>query len=350
MKTPGAIRVIVTVLLLLAALTSCGRKTALIPPEAATPVAIDDLTPHLDARGVTLSWTYPALAESGRRLDRIRNFQILKSEVAADNFCADCPVSYTKSFSLDARGGKPGETFRFEDSQVKPRYHYTYKVVSRSGFGIASRDSNLVSFQWQLPAGAPVGLKLQAADSRIELSWQPVKVTASNAPLADQLRYQVYRSRDGKIFAPLGEPVDGLSLVDQGLENDRKYYYRVKAVRTLDGHDLPGVASQVIAGMARDMTPPPPPSGFTLVALEDQVKILWESVAAKDVAGYRIYRRLPGESEYALVGEVEGGAFSFTDTDPPRDVVSWSYVVTSYDRAQPANESVFSEEIVLKKK
>lgn len=350
MKTPGAIRAILAVLLLLAALTGCGRKTALIPPEAATPVAIDDLTPHLDAKGVTLSWTYPALAESGRPLDKIWSFAILKSEVAADDFCADCPVRYTKSFSLDARGGKPGETFRFDDSQVKPRYHYTYKVVSRSGFKIESRDSNLVSFQWHPAAGAPVGLKLQPADSRIAISWQPVTVTASNAPLAAPLRYQVYRSRDGKIFAPLGEPVDGLRFVDEGLENDKKYYYRVKAVRTLDGHEMPGVASQVIAGMARDMTPPPPPSGFTLVTLENQVKILWESVAAEDVAGYRIYRRLPGESEYAMVGEVEGGAFSFTDTNPPRDVGSWSYVVTSYDRAQPANESVFSEEIVLKRK
>ena len=331
--------------LLLPALAGCGRKTPPIPPQAAIPVAITDLSQQLDEKGVTLRWTYPALAESGEKIDNIRTFQLYKSEMAADGFCADCPVTYGDPIPLSAAGAAPGDTVTYTDTALQEHYRYTYKVIASSGWNIASSDSNRVSFRWEKPLPPPTGLRLQAADGQLTLSWQPVTASPDGKAVAAPVRYQVYRSSKGRNFTPIGAPVDGLSYVDQGLTNRRTYYYQVRAVRQAEDTELLGEASAAVAGEARSQVPPEPPQKFTMVPTGDGVKILWENVAQPGVAGFRIYRRPAGEQEYALVGETDRASFSFTDRNLPAGEEILYYAVTAIDDAVPPNESAFSQDV-----
>ncbi|MBU4263053.1 MAG: hypothetical protein KKC76_14450 [Proteobacteria bacterium] len=323
----------------------CGRKTLPIPPQAAIPVPISDLSRTLEDQGATLSWTYPSFAESGEKIDNIRTFTLYKSETAAEDFCPDCPVQYDLEINLSATGLQPGAKVTYRDTDLKNHYRYTYKVVSGSGWNIVSDDSSKVSFWWETPLPPPIGLTLQVADQRLILSWQPVNALYDGSPITEPVRYQVCRSIKGREFAKIGEPVDGLSYIDQGLANGRKYFYRVRAVRTVDDTDLPGAPSEVIAGMARDVIPPVPPEKFTIVAIGDGVKILWENIAQQGVAGFRIYRREGGDKEMVLVGEADRSSFSFTDRNLPPGKAILYYAVTAIDDAVPPNESAFSREV-----
>ncbi len=325
-------------------LAGCGKKTPPVPPNAVIPLPITDLKQKLDDTSATLSWSYPKRSEGGESIDNIRSFQLLKSEVAAADYCPECPVQYALSIKLDAVGVKPGSKLRYTDSDLKVGHRYDYKVISHSGWNIASDDSNKVSFWWESPLLAPEGLTVESLEQQLIIRWQQVSALGDGSIVTEPVRYQLYRSADGKEFSRIGGLVSDAMSVDQGLKNDKKFYYRVRAVRNLDGTDLYGRVSETVSGKARDLTPPVPPHDFTVLAIPGGAKILWESVGGKDVAGYRIYRRLASEN-YALVGEVAVSSFSFADLNLPAGTETLYYAVTSFDRADPPNESVFSSEL-----
>lgn len=336
--------------LLLLVMTGCGRKTPVVPPQAVVPLPIADLQCVLDDKGATLSWTCPVRAEDGSRIEDIRTFAIMKSEVSFASFCADCPIQYPLLIPMSGEGVKPGSKLTYRDTDLKNRHYYNYKVLSQGGWKIVSRDSNRVSFPWESPLVAPVGLKIDVADEGLTVSWQPVRTrldgTVPDLPVA----YQLYRSDDGTTFEKLGEPRAELSRIDSEVKINKKYFYQVRAVVIADGSVLPGEASEIIAGMPRDLTPPAPPHKFTVAAGHDGVTILWESTEVRDVAGYRIYRRPAGEKEYVLVGETGRSSFSFTDTTLPEGEETFFYAVTAFDAAVPPNESVFSRDIEFRRK
>ncbi|MBI5556653.1 MAG: hypothetical protein HY885_03370 [Deltaproteobacteria bacterium] len=335
--------------LLLIFFSGCGRKTPPVPPQAVIPAPISDLSSTLDDKGVLLSWTYPSRAESGARISNIRTFRIYKSEIGADNFCAECPVQYGSSIEVNGSGLQPGSTVTYADSALKNHYRYTYKVVSRSGWNIASADSNRISFNWESPLPPPKKLSLQVEEKRLTLNWQPISSLSDGSRVNFPVRYQVYRSEDGEDFSRIAEAVDGRSYSDEELENGRKYFYRVQGVRTVEGTELIGEASEVIAGVPGNVSSLAPPQRFTVVAIDEGVKILWESTPQSDVTGYRVYRRQAGSKKFRLVGEVDKASFSFTDQNLPQGNEILYYVVTAIDAAVPPKESVFSREVEFRR-
>ena len=333
----------------LLALSGCGRKTPPIPPHAVIAVPIEDLATVFDDKSVTLSWTYPRFSESGARIDNIRTFRLFKSEVPVADYCEGCPVQFQSFMKLDAKGLKPGRKVRFMDSDLKTGHRYTYQVVSGSGWNISSEGSNKVSFWWESPLVAPTGLSLDVADQRLTLRWQEVTSLQDGSLVGAPVRYQVFRSVSGKGFSRVGQPVENRTYVDQGLQNDRKYFYQVRALRTVGDTELIGEASEIIAGKARDLTPPAPPHKFTVLKTAQGAKILWEDVGEAGVAGYRVYRRQAWQKEYILVGETGRRSFAFIDRHVPAGNEPVYYVMTAFDQADPPNESEFSHEVQLQK-
>jgi hypothetical protein len=70
-------------------------------------------------------------------------------------------------------------------------------------------------------------------------------------------------------------------------------------------------------------------------------------VAEGDLAGFRIYRRLSGETGPKRIGEVGANSLAFIDKAAPRGTSMWHYAVTAYDQA--GNESQPSLEITFGK-
>jgi fibronectin type 3 domain-containing protein len=339
----------VSVLLLITLLPGCGRKTALVPPQKLVPVTITDLRYVLDENGVRLMWSYPTKMENGDELQLVENFEIYRSFIPEKDFCQGCPVHYEEPIEID--GGRlpaSGESREasYTEGYLQSGYRYFYKVRSRAGWWYPSGDSNVVSFVWSVVPEVPHGLQIEAADRSLSLSWEPVTENVEEKPLEHPVRYQVYRKRGDSDFVALGKPVKEAKFIDTGLQNERLYSYKVRALVTYDDTEQVGGASEEVSGVPRDLSAPPQPQHLVVVEIQKGVKLAWQAVEGYDLAGYRIYRREKGSAAVQLVAEVGPEENQYIDKSITTGRI-WFYSVTSFDTAQPENESLPSEEGVI---
>ena len=340
----------IIMLLALTLMPGCGRKTALIPPQKLAPVAITDLSYFLDESGVTLKWTYPVKMENGDELLAIEGFEVSWAEIAEEEYCKGCPVQF-EQHDLVSGGDLPvtGEstTATYKEADLRDGYRYLYKVRSQAGWWYPSSDSNIISFAWRSPPNVPKGLKIVAGDRTLALSWEPVKGNIAGSPLGQVPAYQVYRKKSKKDqFAALGEPVQGLKFIDTGLNNDMLYFYRVRALVAFADTLQSGGASQEISAIPQDLTAPAQPRHLVAIDTPAGVKLVWQAILNDDLAGYRIYRRQEKSAEPELIAEVGSDQNQYVD----QDMIAggkWFYSVSSFDKAQPPNESLPATETAI---
>ena len=343
-------RIAVLVLLsLLALLPRCGKKTALIPPQELVPAAINDLRYRLDENGATLTWTYPEQLKNGDKLFHIESFEVLRAVIPEEQFCAGCPVEFEDP--IEITGGylpASGESRMAEYTEVHLQngYRYVFKVRSRADGWYRSSDSNVISFSWRPPPEPPQEVKAEPGDRRITLSWQPVRKNIQGEVLAVPAKYRVYRKKGDGQFVELDEFVAEPVFMDVGLENDTPYSYRVRAFMQVDETLQAGAPSQIISSIPRDLTPPPPPLDLVAIETPGGVKLVWRAVTGHDVAGYRIYRRDENAKQAEMIAElgIERNQYMDQERMSGRKVFYW---VTSFDGAEPANESQPSLEVFI---
>jgi predicted small lipoprotein YifL len=338
MKRLGALALIFTVALL----TSCGRKTPPVPPQAVVAQAITDLRSQLDDQAVTLTWTYPRLSVNGARIDTVRTFIVYKAEIPEADFCSGCPIVYDYELEVDANDLDPGSQITFRDTELTAGYHYVYMVRANSGWRVMSKDSNRIDFLRQQPLPAPLDVQVGIDDSTLTLSWSPVTSQVDGSPIPE-LQYQVYRSLDNTNFRPLGLPVPGLSYIDPAVKNGRTYFYQVRAVLAKGNIVTLGRASKTAIGIAVDLTPPAPPSNLIAVIRQEGVQLHWQASIAKDIAGYYIYRR-GADDKWQRIASTDAGTITYTDLTE-LEPGTYSYKVTAFDTGLRRNESKPSQPV-----
>jgi len=329
-------------------ISGCGRKTLPIPPQDAVPAPIKDLASHQEGNKIILNWSIPRRTTAGSRLPQIESFLIFRAVVPEKDYCPGCPVSFTSTIELplgQAVRGSKGKMAHYSETLLRPEHRYIYKVRTKAGWRLISADSNQTSFLWLSPPEAPTGLRAVAGDQQITLTWQAVQKLVNGSTLSDGLRYRIYRGSTADNLQIVGDAVEKPSYTDVGLFNGRPYFYKVVGELKRGGDLIKGLSSAVVSARPRDLTPPPPPRNLTVVKVAGGIKLLWERTMASDLAGYKIYRRLPA-GKLALIGQVDVSQGSFIDKDPPAGQSSWYYAVTAFDRAQPANESPYSQEVL----
>ncbi len=324
--------------------TGCGFKDDPVPPESVLPQAVVDLRVELNDQGATLSWSYPRKTVSGDPVEQIDGFELFQAEIPESEFCPTCPVPYRTA--IDVPGGSvvagSSKTVIYEVHDLRPGNLYSFKVRSKSGWWRQSQDSNEVSFLWQTPPMAPQGLSVVSGDGKNVLQWQPVTQRKDGTSGSVPIRYQLYRGVDGGAMETYGAPVTATSYSDQAVTNGRSYRYQVQAQSSYrHGVVNSGLSEEVVANPT-DHTPPPVPTGVSALRTEIGVKVYWDEVRAEDLAGYRIYRHIPG-NEPVRVGEVNLPYTLFVDKTVPGGTVLYS--VSSIDTQNPANESGRSVEV-----
>ncbi len=348
LRTVPAWSIIAAWVLALVILSACGRKTLPIPPHEAVPEAIRDLRFQQDESQVVLTWTYPKVTTVGTKLPAIDSFLVLRAVIPEQEYCPGCPVTFSAAEEVKADKAitdSKRRQARYTETILRPGHRYLYQVQTKAGWRVVSDPSNLVSFSWDSPAMAPDELAAEAGDGQVSLHWLPVTKLINGQTVAAPLLYQVYRGPTPEAaFRAVGDPVAETTYVDSGLVNGQGYHYQVRAVRDAGDTRLIGLASHAVAVTPKDLTPPAPPRGLTGVMVTGGVKLLWERGTEKDLAGYRIYRRLPEEAKPTRIGEVDRAEITYIDQLPHAPGgCSWS--VTAYDKAKPANESGFSKEL-----
>jgi len=329
-----------------AGLAGCGKKTRPVPPDTVMPAPITDLRYNLDEKGVELSWSYPRSTVEGDRLPyRIEKFELLRAVIPNKDYCPDCPIPFGPSIEITAESSDKGRV-SYQETLLRPNHRYVYRVRSKAGWFVSSDDSNTVSVVWDTPLLAPTNFRIEEGDKALTLRWQKPTGLLDGTTVSDPIRYQVSRSTDsGETFTEMpGELIEGLVYTDKGLRNSKPYLYKVRAMRLHDGTVAAGMASPTVSAVPRDLTPPAPPQKVRIAVTSEGIKVLWETVAEPDLAGFRIYRRAAHNPTPERIGEVGGAGLSFLDAKPPKGRGVWYYSVTAFDQAKPANESTSSME------
>ncbi len=341
--TPGLVVVGISLMIL----GGCGYKDRPLPPDQVVPKAVTDLHHQLTEKGVTLYWSYPIETITGEDITDITSFEMYRAVVPADSYCDSCPIPFGQSISMPG-GALPNEgkkTASYQATLLRPGNLYFFKVRAKTGWWAESKDSNVVRFLWNTPPLAPEGLTVKAGDKKISLKWQAVTTHLDSTPMAEKVQYQVYRSSGGGSFSKIGEPVSGTLYVDTKVVNGREYSYQVQALSVYEEGMVGGGLADAVAASPIDRTAPASPTGVRGIKTAAGIKVFWVQVKAKDLKGYRVYRRSSKDSKPVFIGEVDALYNIFLDSNPSQGVERLFYSVSSIDKQSPSNESARSSEV-----
>ncbi|QXE90435.1 fibronectin type III domain-containing protein [Geomonas subterranea] len=246
----AASRSILPALFLAAALavcSGCGKKGALIPPEALVPAPIATLAAAQKGAEFQVSWTGPGKQEKGGKLEDLSGFLLYRRNVLPPGEdCEECPSAYKQlaRVDLDLPQGvrQVGSLWIYDDFDLRKGQTYQYKVRSYTQKGAQSKDSNKVRRTAVTPPLPPV---LEAAGSPNEVTLSFVGLPPEQGSAAG---YNVYRSKKGEPMplAPLNKaPLTGNTYQDREVILGITYSYAVTSVATVDGQSVESAPSNV---------------------------------------------------------------------------------------------------------
>jgi hypothetical protein len=335
-------------------LTSCGRKGDPKVPVRYIPGPVEDLVATPKENTVLLSWKRPEKNEDGTPIKDLAGFIILRAEIPPG--INECKCEYIKIRMIDLDKHEPaiieGEKIAFLDKgeDLSPPglsygKTYGYKVFSINRSKILSKEKE-ARITLSIPPGQPEKLRAMAGEGKVALSWDPPGYRIDGSELTNLKGYNLYRSTEKGVYGDT--PVNpGLILsvtyTDQGLENNKTYYYTVKAVNTLTPPWNEGPSSEEISVTPQKLTPPAPPKRLIAIPSEGQIFLTWDENTEPELAGYRVYRSLSPKIGYALITPEPIIKTTFTDEDVVPNT-KYFYRVTAIDNAPKPNESLSSNE------
>lgn len=145
---------LVCLLLALGALSSvwlgCGKKAPPVPPKHPLPPVVQDLRHTIQGDRVELSWTLPATADGSTATPA--EVKVLRATQSAEEIgCEECPLRFRVAAEIPIHHQvfvKSGpQTLRFTE-KIDPGYRYVYKVIVFDEYGMRSKDSNIVKFDY----------------------------------------------------------------------------------------------------------------------------------------------------------------------------------------------------------
>lgn len=190
--------------------------------------------------------------------------------------------------SFAARGSGAGELE--EATAIAPREGNVFMIAERG-------NKRVQTFATLYKPAAPAQLAAHGAVHAVELHW-------AAAPQSYIRQYNIYRSRNENSGYTRIASSNGDQYVDQGLEAEGRYFYRV-AAETAYGHE--GATSVAVQGVAEKFAPPV----LDHVQAEPtpwQVKMSWKPIDKQFLSAYVIYQK-DGDN-VTKVGEVSVPEFN----------------------------------------
>lgn len=343
---PHILMLLLTALLLAA----CGKKLDPLPPELVLPAAVKEFQARQEGEGFLLSWRFPTENQLGQPLTQLSGFHLERGELpeAAPPGClVDFALAADIELDYPRAGVVRGDRVHYHDKNLVPGRRYCYRVAAYDPSRLPGEWSQVLSRAWGVLPQAPRDFKAEAGDRAVALAWSPVMHLRDGTPARDLAGYQVYRRvKEGEWIKLTPEPVSGADYQDVAVKNTVAYTYTVRAVRKIGKDLLESPDSAPRTATPEDLTAPPPLLNLVAAATAKGVELRWEASPAKDLAGYRVYRRQAGESKFTLLTPAVLKQPYYVDAQASRGR-TYYYYVTAVDDSKRANESVPSEEFAV---
>ena len=331
---------------------ACGKKIMPLSPDKVLPAPVRDFKLTQEGDSLVLSWLLPRVNLLGQPLTQVQGCRVYRAELRGVSPEAPCPsTGFVRYADIDLAypltGEVHGEALLFQDRELVPDHRYYYRVAAYDQDGYLGGWSPTLSHVWGWLPRTPGDLQAVPGDRVVKLSWSPVTMLQNGSPARDLAGYLIFRRSGDSAWIKLRpEPVAQTAYQDVAVLNEVAYTYKVQAVRRLGGELLASLDSPLKTAKPLKLTPPPPVLGLLAVATDQGVELHWEVSPATDVAGYRVYRRGPGEAKAVLLTPKLLTKPYFVDSQVNKGQ-TYYYYVTAVDNSPRANESLPSEEAAI---
>ena len=354
---------------------ACGKKGDPQPPFPRGPRAVTDLAVEQEAASAVLTFSYPDRLLDGSPLTDLASIEIYRvvnppsiltaprvaAPPAGPNRGDEAPAAGARQAAVNARLAEQsfyreaervavlpvaeiarrtrGAVIVFEDSlpplfaRKPPPTSLAYAAVSVRRGGEKSPLSNLVAISPEVPPAAPVLLAVTPEEGRICLEWLPPSTDLLGRPLEKVGGYYVYRRAlpEEEYGPPLnGKPFAGTGYVDPSPPYGQKLVYTVRGT-VPDKPKIEGPPSAEAGVDYGDVYPPPAPAHLDALSETALVRLVWDPVAAEDLAGYAIFRSEAGGPEKRLNAEL--AVDSFANDTTVQAGHRYTYTVRAVDKA-----------------
>ena len=366
-------------ILLVVGLAACGHKGALLPPLVNIPSPPSDLKLLQRGGKLILEWKNPAAYIDGRPLEAVSAVdiwlveetletgkpvpkqptadefaakanlqgQILRPQFAAAGKDAPGPKQKTSGAEDQAKKNAPGGAAKKEKQAEAAILSYEYALkmdkpaLKRYVFGLkaeiskskVSDFSSLAAIVPRALAAAPAGLQAAPGNESVELRWEAPTINIDGSRPAALKGYNVYRSEGGAPGVRLNS-----SLAKEPLFADKTFVFSTDYVYTVraasDEAEPFWESADSVPAVVRplDIFPPQAPAGLTVLAGPDFISLSWDAGPEKDLAGYRVWRRVVGQTDYQELTATAVKETTYQDKSVDKGT-RYEYVVTAEDTA-----------------
>lgn len=321
--------------------------------ESTMPGPVSDLRAWPREGGVFLGWSSPTKNADGSRLEDLLGFKVFRqARPLTPSACPECSLTFEAVAEIDVeypRGAQVEEGRVFwQDTAVKPQTEYTYLVRAYNSYKTPSAESNPVAIFWDEPPAAPTKVSVRSEDKALEIRWEFSPRLFSGKEMIDFSGFNIYRRSEGERFGffPLNPgPFPENRYRDAVLENGKRYYYEVRAIRDFRGTLIEGLSSAA-SGIPEKRTPPSPPSGLVAAVQKEGIALRWDPNPEPDIAGYNLYRREKRESDFIKINPqlITDRYFLDREADARK---TYFYRLKAVDTSPAKNESEFSQEVEI---
>lgn len=194
------------------------------------------------------------------------------------------------------------------------------------------------------PVQSPSNIGFEVINAKARLSWNDVRLNDDFIA-----GYALQRKKKGETsFKNIHKAIlNASNFIDETFELGNSYLYRVASI-TIKG-DTSYFSPEVTVQTPKPKNMVDGISGIGLSNLSESIKVSWPSVEVGSVKGYKIYRKLPTEVNFKLIGTVNNGDFEYQDKNVKPDVI-YVYTVTKIDdtnteSAVQERKSIYREKV-----
>ncbi len=216
----------------------------------------------------------------------------------------------------------------YTDSKATVGTKYSYKVVAAAtidGTTVKSDYSNATK-PITCTTAAPT-ISIARSNGKPKLSWKAV---------TGATKYYIYRSTDGKTYSYLTSTTS-TSYTNTGAASGKKYYYKVKAIKVVNGTAVASAYSNE-KSLFTTLTAPT----VSITRSSGKPKISWKAVTGADK--YIIYRSTDGKTFSQLTTTTK---LSYTNTKATKNK-TYYYKVKAVTNQTSAATSAYSKAVSIK--
>ncbi len=324
----------------------CGVKTPPVPSTSVAPRQVQDLKAQSLADGVEVTFTVPGAAKPAQAVRKVRLYYGYLPLTGSPD-CPPCPPRLRKHHDFMLKGTEKelmdGGPFKYLDRNAPMDKEAFYRVLLEDFSGRDSVMSGMARTPRVALPQTPRGLKVQAGEKAVTITWQGPTAAELVAPLKGQRAfagYQVWRKGpDGERQLnerPLREP----KLVDKTVVRGAPYQYRVAAVSMVGKSLVRSLPTTWVSAATHDKTPPAPATELMAASQPQGLFLRFTPSPDTDVAGYILFRRDKKDGPWTRLGKGLMVENVYVDKDVKTGHTYW-YRVVAVDEA--GNQSEPSE-------